>query len=347
MISADIASIDKLVLHKVGNKTEDEGVKLSKAPLLTDDAINHLLLKYFFSPFKDEEYYQFYHETGLEMHEMFQYSSNIFEDPDCLYEQSVHIAKHLYARSNHPKIKSGELYVCYIQDCILDGETVDAIGIFKSESKETYLKVNPQVEGFEIRKEDGINIKKLDKGCLIFNIEAEDGYVVAQVDNLSKQNEARYWCEDFLQIQQRVNSFYQTRNTLDMCKEYVTEKLPKDFEVSMLDRSDMLNKSAKFFKEKESFDMGEFAEEVLQQPEVVESFNNYRSQFAEQNEVELSDQFDISNNAVKKQARFFKSVIKLDKNFHIYVHGNRDFIDRGYDESRGMHYYQLFFNEEN
>lgn len=346
MISKDIATIDRLVLHKVGNKTEDEGVRFSKAPLYTDDAINHLLLTYFFSPFKDEEYYQFFHETGLDMHEMYQYSKNIFENPDTLYEQSVNIAKHLYARSSHPKIKSGELYIAYIQDCIIDGETADAIGIFKSESKETYLKVNPQSEGFEIRKEDGINIKKLDKGCLIFNVEAEDGYMVAQVDNLSKQQEARYWCEDFLQIIQRTDSFYHTRNTLEMCKEFVSDKLSQDFEVSMLDKSDMLNKSAKFFKEKETFDMGEFAEEVLQQPEVVESFNNYRDEFAEKKAVAIEDQFDISNNAVKKQSRFFKSVIKLDKNFHVYVHGNKDFIDRGYDDSRGMHYYKLYFNEE-
>lgn len=346
MISSDIATIDKLVLHKVGNKTEDEGVRFSKAPLYTDDAINHLLLKYFFSPFKDEEYYQFFHETGFDLHEMYQYSKRIFEDPDTLYEHSVSIAKHLYARSNHPKIKSGELYVTYIQDCIVDGETVDAIGIFKSESKETYLKVNPQTEGFEIRKEDGINIKRLDKGCLIFNMEAEDGFLVAQVDNLSKQTEARYWCDDFLQIIQRTDSFYHTKNTLEMCKEFVSDKLSEDFEVSMLDKSDMLNKSAKFFKEKEAFDMGEFAVEVLQQPEVVESFNNYKNEYAEKKSVALEDQFDISNNAVKKQSRFFKSVIKLDKNFHVYVHGNKDFIDRGYDESRGMHYYQLFFNEE-
>lgn len=347
MISPDIASIDKLVLHKVGSKTEDEGVRFSKAPLITDDAINHLLLRYFFSPFKDEEYYNFYHETGFELHEMYQYASKVFEDPDCLYEQSVNIAKHLYARSNHPKIKSGELYVAYIQDCIVDGETVDAIGIFKSESKETYLKINPQSEGFEIKKEDGINIKKLDKGCLIFNIEPENGYVVAQVDNLSKQNEARYWCEDFLQILQRTDNFYQTRNTLELCKEFVDEKLSKDFEVSMLDKSDMLNKSAKFFKEKDSFDMGEFADEVLQQPEVVESFNNYKNEYAEKKSIALEDQFDISNSAVKKQSRFFKSVIKLDKNFHVYVHGNKENIDRGYDDARGMYYYQLFFNEEN
>ena len=207
MISPEIASIDKIVIHKVGNKSADEGVKLSKNALAIDDTINQLLRKYFFSPFKDEEYYQFHHDAGLELHEMFQYSSNIFEDPDRLHEQSVHIAKHLYNSSNHPKIKTGELYVAYIQDCIVDGETVDAIGIFKSESKETYIKINPLVEGFEIRSEDGINIKKLDKGCLIFNIENESGYLIAQVDNLSKQSEAHYWSDDFLKIRQRTTNF--------------------------------------------------------------------------------------------------------------------------------------------
>jgi hypothetical protein len=346
MISSVIASIDKLVVHKVGNKTSDEGIRISKSPLQTDDAINHLLLTYFFSPFKDEEYYNFFHNSGLELHEMFQYSKTIFEDPDRLYEQSINIAKHLYSRSSHPKIKSGELYVTYIQDCVVDGETVDAIGIFKSESKETYLKINPKADGFEIRKEDGINIKKLDKGCLIFNIEPENGYLVAQVDNLSKQTEARYWCDDFLQIELRTNNYYQTRNTLELCKDFVSERLSNDFEVSMLDKSDLLNKSAKFFKEKDAFNVEEFADEVLQQPDVVKSFNNYKAEYTAKHDIALDDQFDISNNAVKKQARFFKSVIKLDKNFHVYVHGNRENIERGYDEGRGLHYYQLYFNEE-
>jgi hypothetical protein len=92
MISSELANIDKLVLHKVGNKASDEGIRLSKDSLKIDETINQLLLKYFFSPFKDEEYYHFFHESGLELHEMFQYSSNIFSDPDTLYEQSVHIA---------------------------------------------------------------------------------------------------------------------------------------------------------------------------------------------------------------------------------------------------------------
>jgi hypothetical protein len=42
----------------------------------------------------------------------------------------------------------------------------------------------------------------------------------------------------------------------------------------------------------------------------------------------------------------FKSVLKLDKNFHIYVHGNRQLIERGYDDEKGMNYYKVFFNNE-
>ena len=49
--------------------------------------------------------------------------------------------------------------------------------------------------------------------------------------------------------------------------------------------------------------------------------------------------------AVKKQARVFKSVLKLDKNFHIYIHGNRDLIEQGTDE-RGRKYYNIYYEEE-
>jgi hypothetical protein len=347
MISSELAIIDRLVLHKVGNKTADEGVQFSKMALQIDDNINQLLIKYFFSPFKDEEYYHFYHDAGLELNEMYQYASNIFNSPDKLHEQSMHIARHVYNCSTHPKIKSGEFYVAYIQDCVVDGETADAIGIFKSESKETYLKINPLVEGFEIRSEDGINIKKLDKGCLIFNLDSENGYLVAQVDNLSKQTDALYWRDDFLKVQQRVNEYYQTKNTLELCKQFVSEQLPEEFDVSMVDKSDLLNKSAKYFKEKETFNAEDYAHEIFQQPEVIESFNNYKQHYKEKNELNMEEEFDISNSAVKKQARFFKSVIKLDKNFHVYVHGKRDRIERGYDQARGLNYYTLFFEDEN
>jgi hypothetical protein len=59
-----------------------------------------------------------------------------------------------------------------------------------------------------------------------------------------------------------------------------------------------------------------------------------------------ADEFYISPQAVKKQARVFKSVIKLDKNFHIYVHGDRELIEKGYDEALQKHYYKIYFDRE-
>ena len=49
---------------------------------------------------------------------------------------------------------------------------------------------------------------------------------------------------------------------------------------------------------------------------------------------------------MKRQARVFKSVLKLDKNFHIYIHGDRDRIERGVDERTGRKFYKIYYDEE-
>jgi len=78
---------------------------------------------------------------------------------------------------------------------------------------------------------------------------------------------------------------------------------------------------------------------------VIESFRKYDQDYRDQNNIEIDDHFTISSHAVKKQARIFKSVLKLDKNFHIYIHGDKDLIERGVDED-GRKYYKLYYKEE-
>lgn len=142
------------------------------------------------------------------MNEVFTCVSKIFDDPEILLEQSVNLAKHLYEQSVHPKIKSGEFYVVYFKNCMIDGNTVDAIGLFKSENKEIFLQIHTANDGFEIESQQGININKLDKGCLIFNTDKENGYVVAVVDNTNKGVDAHYWIDDFLHVRQRQDEYY-------------------------------------------------------------------------------------------------------------------------------------------
>jgi hypothetical protein len=234
----------------------------------------------------------------------------------------------------------------YFKDLVINGSNVDAVGLFKSENKDTFLKIFTTGSDIGIESEQGININKLDKGCLIFNTDNENGYVVAVIDNTNKGTDAHYWVDDFLRVQQRKDEYYNTENVISLYQSFVSKELPRQFEVSKADQADLINKSVKYFKEKDTFDIEEFENEIIAQPAVIDSFNAYKTEYLRERDLELSDSFTISESAVKKHTRGLKSVIKLDKNFHIYVHGDRQCIKRGFDEATGMHYYQLFFNEE-
>lgn len=345
MSSGNIGYIDKIAVHLVGNKRTNDILLLSKHLLAIDETLQKLLVGYFNPSFKTEEYFSLYHENDLKYNEVYGFVSTIFEDSSCLMNESINLAKHLYETSYHPNIKEGEFYVVLFRDCTFNSEIVNAVGIFKSENKDTFLKVKPQGGGdFNIETDQGININKLDKGCLIFNIDKENGYVVAVVDNTNKGEDAKYWIDDFLHVRPRKDEYYNTHNVLSLCKNFVTKELPQQFDVQKADQADLLNRSVQFFKEKDSFDMEEFTNEVFAQPEVIDSFNKYKENYEQDRDLEIADSFTISESAVKKQARAFKSVIKLDKNFHIYVHGNRNLIEQGEDE-KGK-FYKVYYQEE-
>ena len=344
MIYSENSSLKTVILHLVGNKSADDGLHISETTLVLDDNIKGLLVNYFLSPFSSDEYFQLYHDSGIEYNVVYGAASQIFDDPETLYEQSVNLAKHLYDQSTHPKIKGGEFYTVYFKDCIVDGDTVDAVGLFKSENKDTFLKVLREGGNFNLESEQGINIKKLDKGCLIFNKERENGYVVAVVDNTNKGIEAQYWIDDFLHVRQRKDEYANTQNVMAMTKNFVTKELPKEFEVSKADQIDLLNKSLQFFKEKDTFDMDDFANEVIEQPAVIESFRNYKKNYESENDIVIDNSFSISNNAFKKQQRSYKRVIRLDRKIQIIIDGNRDHVEQGEDE-RGK-YYKVYYREE-
>lgn len=344
MLYKEYIAIKSITVHNVGNKLNQENVHFSKKLLAIDEEMNSILIGHFLFPFKSDEYFNFYHNIDLNMNEVFFCVNKIFENKELLQEQSVNLAKHLYEQSTHPKIKGGEFYTVYFKNCIIDGETVDAVGLFKSENKDTFLKVFPSGEGFEIESEKGVNINKLDKGCLIFNTEKEKGYIVAVVDNTNKGADAQYWIDDFLHVRQRKDEYYNTQNVLSLCKNFVKNELPQQFEISKADQVDFINKSVKFFKENDNFNLNEFANEVIGQPEIIDSFNQYKSSFQKDFDIEIADNFAISESAVKKQARALKSVIKLDKNFHIYIHGDREFIEQGEDK-KGK-FYKVYYQEE-
>ena len=332
-----------MALHFIGNKQAEEGVICSKSLLSTNDEMRNILHEYFLQVFLAEEQFHFIHESDLKYNEVYGMVSEIFDDPESLYINSVKLAKHLYEKSDHPKIKAGEFYVVHFTDCSIGGNHCDAIGLFKSENKDTFLRVWTSEEGLDLTPEQGINTKKLDKGCLIYNLEREDGFLVTIVDNTNR-SDAHFWTDEFLHVFQKANEYFHTNTVLSLTKNFVTKELPQQFEVSKADQADLLNRSVAFFKEKETFDMDEFVNEVIEQPAVIESFHKFKDNYAQREDIEIADNFEINETAVKKQARAFKSVIKLDKNFHIYIHGDRDLIEQGEDE-KGK-FYKVYYQKE-
>lgn len=81
-------------------------------------------------------------------------------------------------------------------------------------------------------------------------------------------------------------------------------------------------------------------------PELVSEFKQYKETYKKERDIEIDDYFTTASNAIKRKATGTMTTIKLDKNFDINIHGGEQYIKRGYDEGRGMYYYQLFFREE-
>lgn len=344
MLYKEYIRIIQLAVHKVGNKLKGEGVFTTKDSIEIDKFLEVDLLNYFLSSFKTDEYYNFFHESDLKYNEVYSYIKEIFAQPKDLITYSVVLAKHLYEKSMHSKIKEGEFYVVYFKDCIVNGETIDAVGLFKSENKDTFLKVLSDNKKIIIESQKGININKLDKGAIIFNLNSENGYMVSLVDNTNKGAEAHYWVDDFLHVRPCKDGYYNTQNLMVLTKNFVTKELPKTFDVSKVEQLDLINKITKFFKEKNVFNINEFENEVISQPEIINKFNQYKNAYEIEQDIEILENFNISAQALKKQLRSFKNVIKLDKNFHIYVHGDKKLIEHGEDD-KGK-FYKFYYREE-
>ncbi|MBI9065601.1 MAG: nucleoid-associated protein [Marinilabiliaceae bacterium] len=348
MIDFTQTTIENLVVHHIGCRGEGEEARYSKdvLRLQSEEEMVDVLKQYFFKPFKTEAYFNFHNEEGLEQNLVYNLLVDVFENATSFYDNSIKIANHLYEQSNHPKIRGGEFYMVLFRNCVVDGEVADAIGIFKSENKDTFLKVYLRDQNFELGAQEGINIKKLDKGCLIFNTEKEIGFKICSVDNINKGNEAQFWQSDFLGLKPREDNYYFTNNYLQMCKGFVGEVFNDENEVPKPDQIDLLNRSMDFFNKNAAFSEKEFEKEVIRQPEVIDAFQDYKGFFESEKNMPIHDSFDISNDAVKGEKKNFKSVLKLDKNFHVYVHGKRQYLEKGFDSQRGLNFYKLYYELE-
>ena len=346
MIFTD-ASLTRLAVHYTGNKQNGQSLLLSRQEQNPDTDGRARMAEALLTRFKDcHERYAFHHTSSLQYNEVYNFVKAIFAAPEDLFAQSVLMATHLHEVALHPKIKPGELYVVHFTNILDEDRTFDAIGLFKAETKSLFADIDPSVDNIDLHLKEGMELSRIDKGCLILAHEEEKGYELLIFDSNGKGEEALYWKDKFLNVLIRHNEFLHTQGFLTITKNYVTKHMPDEFEVSKTEQIEILNRSMDYFKTHGHFNKEEFETEVLHHEPLIQSFRKYDEQYRHANVMPPTDEFEISPQAVKKQARVFKSVIKLDKIFHIYVHGDRQLIEKGYDEGVGKHYYKIYFDQE-
>jgi hypothetical protein len=341
--------IETLSIHRVGNKSRNESQFLSGQPFHLTDEIVPLMKEYFFRPFreKEENYFQFAHEVDLDYNEMFQFASEVFANPSSLHDVSKKITNHLFEQSNHPHIKNGEVYVTYLSNVNIDNNVVDAIGVFKSEVQTDFLQFEEKGTTLEMILQQGINLSKLDKGCLIFNYKKEEGYKILSVD--SNRYDARYWLEHFLSVDAFQDDNFITKKYLKFCQGFA-----KDVVFPAEDKKQevmFMNRSVNYFAKNDQFEESNFLNEVMDNPDLIPEFRSYKVDKGEKYSIEDVTTFPIANSAVSDARKSIKNVINLDTHIQIKMdfinpESAEKFVEKGWDEEKQMYYYLVYFNKE-
>ncbi len=349
MINLYNTHIETLSIHRVGNKSRNENMFISGQPFSMNDEIAPLIKEFFLKPFreKEENYYQFAHEVDLEYNDMYVMASEIFENPSNSHEVSKKITKHLFEQSNHPHIKNGEVYVTYLTNLNIDNKQVDAIGIFKSELQSDFLQFEEKGTTLEMILQHGISLNKLDKGCLIFNYKKEEGYKILTVD--SNRYDARYWLEHFLSVDAFEDENFQTKKYLKFVQSFA-----KDVVLPAEDKKEevmFMNRSVNYFAKNDQFEETNFLNEVLDNPDLIPEFKNYKVDKGAKFSIEDVTTFPIANAAVSDARKGIKNVINLDTNIQIKLdfinpESAEKFVEKGWDEEKQMYYYLVYFNKE-
>lgn len=349
MIQFGQVSLTSMVIHLVGNKLRQEGIRFSEELAeISDETMQQLLFSYLLRPFvKIETLHHFAHPTSLEFNEVYHYVAKVFADRTVFLNQSKNVARQLYESSTHPRIREGEFFMIYLENCVVGDVTCDAIGIFRTENKETYLKVLPNNDSYGMAYDHGISTNHLDKGCLIFNVAEATGYRAAIVDVHSKATEeARYWRDAFLKVEPLRTEATVTQDYMRVCAQVQQQ--------NNRGRGEQLAFQAKaiqYFESNDTFELEGFVRDVIgDDPDLSERFEEVRSQIVS-GELQLPERFDISREKVQKFRRQLRNHIRLDNNFEIVIKG-RDLeaalkhVERGFDEAKSQQFYKLYFNHE-
>ena len=349
MIKRSATSISKFIIHKVGNKFNSATNIFSESAITFDEESYELMKPFLLKPFGNiTESFRFNHHANIELNEINNYSTEIFNDEAAFIDVSKHIVNHLYEQSNSAQIKTGDVIIALFEAIEFKEIVTNAIGIFKIENKVDFFQTYMENDTLDVFVQKGISTKKLDKGCLIINYSDPEGRVVLSVDN--NNYDAQYWIKNFLNVKYADDNNQHTQNYMEFCKDFSEDVMKENYGVQ--EKNNFLAKTVDFFKENETVNIHDFKNELFDEnEEQKEYFDDYKKQFETNNDVLVRNQFGVSEIVLKKQKQKIKTEIKSDTNIQIKLdidapEASSEYLEKGYDEEKKMKYYKVYFNEE-
>lgn len=341
------ARLSAMSLAKIGNPIRNEPLRTSQSLCRFKEEEAELLTHCFLKSFRALELHHLDHHTSVESNELYGYAASIFDDNAQLLEQGAKIARHLYSRSNHPNIKSGDLCVALIEDVLQSGESVQAISIVKSESKVPFLQISERDGDLVLTTEQGIYPDKIDKGCLILNHGRADGFSVYLFDKSG--GNTQFWVREFVGASPVKDDDFLTRRYSELCVQFAERGLPE--ETLREDRMAIASRAMNYLAESETFDLDELESTAFEQPETIERFRSFKSDFEEERGEELEESFTVSKKEAEKAGTRLRSRMKLDVGVTMqfsagFIHEADRFLERGVDEDTGMQFVKIYFHKE-
>lgn len=347
MLKTTHSYIEKATLQRVGHKVSQELNYTAEAEIPLNEDEEKSLKNFFLGSIRsNQELMKFTHHVSLEYNTVYSDTYKFFNQDISFIEYSKHILNHLYEKSEHPNIKTGEVFTILFQEIQFDEITTEAIGIFKIENKIDYLKFNLIDEEMDFTISKGVKLQKIDKGCLIIKTEESDGYRVISVDNNSY--DANYWKKAFLGIEEVKNDSYQTKHHLQLLSTF-SNTLGEEGDSFL--QKEFMSQGVQLFQENELITNDLIEEELLTPFDVLHNYRDFKMQYTKEKNIEFDSHFSVSTPTLKKEKRKIKSQINLDTNIQIKLdisEGDsvKDNIEKGFDKERKMHYYKVYYNEE-
>lgn len=300
----------------------------------------NVLKDFFIKPFASvKTEFCFSHPVDLSYNVVYQTVLKIVQNGDFV-KCSQDIYHQLQASSTQPSIKDGDVFIAKISDIIHDDTYYEGLGIFKIERKSEFIETYLDEDGnMQFAIKNGFASNKLDKACLIV---FENNMPKCLIIDTS--NDTKFWRQDFLGLIPKPNAYSQSKAAMQVFQSFVTDELSVQKEMPKDEQVGLINSWTEQVKKTNSLELDSLAKEVLADDDLTKMFSDYCKVFEEKEGLSLAGSISVDRKAVAVPKKI--RTIKLDDTVEINLIKTGNFIERGFDESRGMNYYKLFFSKE-